>query len=94
MHRETKITQGNHRESTGNFAFSDEWEPCGQLHKATKNIQEDATSANDNTVNFAYIIIKENKNQPLICTKDNYDRIIGINRVRLASRLVNTKLEH
>ena len=24
----SKITQGNHRENTGNFAFRDEWEPC------------------------------------------------------------------
>ena len=27
----TRITQGNHRENTGNFAFRDEWEPCMQV---------------------------------------------------------------
>ena len=29
----TKITRGNHRVNTGDFAFRDEWEPCTGEHE-------------------------------------------------------------
>ena len=30
------VTQGNVRESSGNFTLSGEWSPCGDYHKATQ----------------------------------------------------------